>query len=65
MLKHPLGADLDTHRDDIAPIIAREIIERYYLEPGRIAKQLQSDPGLDSAITVLSTENRAQSILRP
>lgn len=65
MLKHPLDADLDTHRDDIAPIIAREIIERYYLEPGRIAKQLQSDPGLDSAITVLSTENRAQSILRP
>lgn len=65
MLKHPLHRDLDTHRKSIEPIIAREIIERYYLEPGRIATQLRSDPGLDTAINVLSDPQRVKSILRP
>lgn len=65
MLKHPLDKDLDTQREAIEPIIAREIIERYHLEPGRIARQLRTDPGLDSATTVLTTPGRAASILRP
>ncbi len=64
MMKHPLDADLDTHRPDIAPIIAREIIERYYLEPGRIERQLMIDPGLDTAKAILSTPGRLQEILR-
>ncbi|MBD5331953.1 MAG: S41 family peptidase [Bacteroides sp.] len=65
MLKHPLHRDLDTHRKAIEPIIIREIIERYYLEPGRIAAQLRNDPGLDTALNVLADPKRVKEILHP
>lgn len=65
MFKRPLNRDLDTHREAIKPLIAREIMERYYLEPGRIATQLRTDPGVDSATKVLADPVRVNELLRP
>lgn len=63
MFNRPLSHELDTHRPAIEPILKREIMERYYLEPGRIATQLLTDPGLDSARAVIMTPGRIGKIL--
>lgn len=65
MLKHPLQHDLDTQREAIAPILQREIIDRYYFEPGSIAVQLKTDKGLDAAAEILHTPGRVKEILDP
>lgn len=65
MLKRPLERDLDKHRDAIEPLIAREIMERYYFDPGRIKTGLRKDPGLDSAATLLHTRDRYTQLLSP
>ncbi len=65
MLRRPLERDLDKHRDAIEPLIAREIMERYYFDPGRIKTGLRKDPGLDSAATLLHTRDRYTQLLLP
>lgn len=65
MLKRPLDRDLDTHRKAIEPLLLREIIERYYFEPGRLHVGLRTDPGFDSAATVLQTPGRVIELLTP
>ncbi len=65
MLRRPLERDLDKHRDAIEPLIAREIMERYYFDPGRIKTGLRKDPGLDSAATLLHTRDRYTQLLSP
>lgn len=65
MLRRPLERDLDKHRDAIEPLIAREIMERYYFDPGRIKTSLHKDPGLDSAATLLHTRDRYTQLLSP
>lgn len=65
MLRRPLERDLDKHRDAIEPLIAREIMERYYFDPGRIKTGLRKDLGLDSAATLLHTRDRYTQLLSP
>ncbi len=65
MLRRPLERDLDKHRDAIEPLIAREIMGRYYFDPGRIKTGLRKDPGLDSAATLLHTRDRYTQLLSP
>lgn len=65
MLRRPLERDLDKHRDAIEPLIAREIMDRYYFDPGRIKTGLRKDPGLDSAATLLHTRDRYTQLLSP
>ncbi len=65
MLRRPLDKDLDSQRGAIEPIIMREIMERYYFDPGRIRMGLRTDAGLDSAIQVIETPGRYESILKP
>lgn len=65
MLRRPLDKDLDSHREAIEPIILREIMERYYFDAGRIRTGLRNDAGLDSAVQVLNTPGRYESLLKP
>lgn len=65
MLRRPLERDLDRHREAIEPLIEREIMERYYFDPGRIRVGLRNDPGLDSAATVIHTAGRYRELLSP
>ncbi|MDE6264432.1 MAG: S41 family peptidase [Paramuribaculum sp.] len=65
MLRRPLDKDLDSQRSAIEPIIMREIMERYYFDLGRIRMGLRTDAGLDSAIQVIETPGRYESILKP
>lgn len=65
MLRRPLDKDLDSQRGAIEPIIMREIMERYYFDPGRIRIGLRTDAGLDSAIQIIETPGRYESILKP
>ena len=65
MLRRPLDKDLDSQREAIEPIILREIMERYYFDAGRIRVGLRSDAGLDSALQVINTPGRYDSLLKP
>jgi len=52
-LQHNMEADLDRLKEDIKPLIAAEIVKRYYFQRGVIIQQLQKDPDLDKALEVL------------
>lgn len=67
MLRHDLNHDLDTHRDNIAPYLASEIVSRYYYEPGSIQQTLASGNDLDmeQAIILVRDPARYRAILAP
>jgi len=65
MLKRPLKRDLETHRQAIAPYLEREIVERYYGQPGSIRNQLRIDPGMKEAEAVLDNPTRYRELLAP
>lgn len=67
MLRHDLGHDLDTHRDDISPYLASEIVSRYYYEPGSIQQSLVNGSDLDmrEAAAVLGDPIRYRMLLTP
>lgn len=52
-LQHNLSADLDRLKKEIKPLIASEIVKRYYFQRGVIILQLKDDPDLDKALEVL------------
>ena len=65
MMKKPLGEELDANRATISPYLARAIVERYYYQAGGIENALRTDPGVDSAVTVLSDPARYRQLLAP
>lgn len=65
MMRHPLEADLDTHRADIEPYLAREIVGRYYNQPGEIIVSLPTDPGVIKATEILLDPDLYRRILAP
>ena len=52
-LNHNLDRDLDYFAKDIKPMIANEILKRYYYQRGGIIQQLKEDDGLKAAIGIL------------
>lgn len=52
-LQHNLSADLDRLKKEIKPLIASEIVKRYYFQRGVIIQQLKDDSDLDKALEVL------------
>lgn len=62
-LQHNLEADLDRMADDIKPLIAAEIVKRYYFQRGVIALGLKNDPDLEEALKLLGDQSRYASIL--
>ncbi len=65
MMKKPLDEELDANRATISPYLARAIVERYYYQAGGIENALRTDPGVDSAVTVLSDPARYHKLLAP
>lgn len=61
-LQHNLEADLDRLSEDIKPLLAAEIVKRYYFQRGVIILQLRDDPDLDKALEVLGDSTRYASI---
>lgn len=54
-LSHNIQRDLETFREDISSLLVQEITGRYYFEEGRIVSQLQKDPQLEKALSLLSS----------
>ena len=62
-LKHNLDLELDRFAKDIKPMIAEEIVKRYYYEKGSVQESLKDDPDLKKAIEVLQKPTEYASIL--
>ncbi|MBD5346615.1 MAG: S41 family peptidase [Bacteroides sp.] len=65
MMRHSLDRDLDTHRADIEPYLAREIVGRYYYNRGEIVNSLPTDPGVTKAAAILLDPETYRRILSP
>ena len=61
-LQHNLEAELDRFADYIKPLIAGEIVKRYYFQQGVIIQQLKKDPDLDKALEILGDSEYYSSI---
>ena len=55
LLKHDLDHDLDVHRDEIAPLLANEIIDRYYHQAGQVEFAARDDRAIKRADELLTT----------
>ena len=62
-LQHNLDRDLDYFADDIKPMIAEEIMKRFYYQKGSIIEQLKDDPDLTKAKEVLLDQGKYREIL--
>lgn len=62
-LVHNLDRDLDYFSKDIKPMIANEIIKRYYYTRGSIIQGLKNDDRLQTALKVLADPVRYKEIL--
>ena len=62
-LQHNLDLELDRFAKDIKPLIAEEIVKRYYFERGAVQEGLKDDPDLKKAIEVLQQPEEYQKVL--
>ena len=62
-LQHNLDLELDRFEKDIKPLLAEEIVKRYYFERGAVQETLKDDEGLKKAIEVLQDPVEYASIL--
>ena len=62
-LQHNLDLELDRFEKDIKPLLAEEIVKRYYYERGAVQETLKGDKGLKKAIEVLQNPAEYASIL--
>lgn len=65
MLKHDLNRDLDHNREALSTFIDEEISSRYYTEGERVMRSLRTDPDVEAALKVLTTQGEYQSLLAP
>ena len=63
LLKHDLSHDLDINRKRIEPILASEIVKRYYYERGNIENTLVTDETVDKAEQMLAKPGEYEKIL--
>lgn len=62
-LQHNLDLEIDRFEKDIKPLIAEEIVKRYYFERGAVQESLKDDVGLKKAIEVLQNPQEYTDIL--
>ena len=62
-LQHNLDRDLDYFADDIKPMIAEEIMKRFYYQKGSIIEQLKDDPDLTKAKEILLDQGKYREML--
>lgn len=63
LLKHDLDRDLDINRKRIEPILASEIVKRYYYERGNIENSLVADETVDKAEAMFTKPGEYERIL--
>ena len=62
-LKHNLDLELDRFAKDIKPLLAEEIVKRYYYEKGAVQETLKEDRDLKKAIEVLQSSQMYKGVL--
>ena len=62
-LKHNLDLELDRFSKDIKPMLAEEIIKRYYYEKGAVQENLKDDADLKKALELLQNPTEYTQIL--
>ena len=62
-LQHNLDLELDRFAKDIKPLIAEEIVKRYYFEKGAVQESLKDDPDLKKALEVLQQPEEYKKLL--
>ena len=63
-LQHNLDLELDRFAKEIKPLIAEEIIKRYYFEKGAVQETLKDDEGLKKALEVLQKPEEYAKVLK-
>ncbi|SHM29220.1 C-terminal processing peptidase-3. Serine peptidase. MEROPS family S41A [Chitinophaga jiangningensis] len=64
-LKHDKKQDLLKNKEEIKRLLEEEIVNRYYMMEGRIAKGLQSDNEVNKAIALLLDQPAYKKLLTP
>ena len=62
-LQHNLDLELDRFAKDIKPLIAEEIVKRYYFEKGAVQETLKDDSDLKKALEVLQNPEEYNRVL--
>lgn len=62
-LQHNLDLELDRFAKDIKPLIAEEIVKRYYFERGGVQETLKDDADLKKALEVLQQPEEYKKVL--
>ena len=62
-LQHNLDLELDRFAKDIKPLIAEEIVKRYYFEKGAVQETLKDDSDLKKALEVLQNPEEYRKVL--
>ena len=62
-LTHNLDLELDRFEKDIKPMLAEEIIKRYYYEKGAVQESLKDDADLKKALEILLNPSEYKNIL--
>ena len=62
-LQHNLDLELDRFAKDIKPLIAEEIVKRYYFEKGAVQETLKDDADLKKALEVLQDLEEYKKVL--
>ena len=62
-LQHNLDLELDRFAKDIKPLIAEEIVKRYYFERGAVQETLKDDADLKKALEVLQNPEEYKKVL--
>ena len=63
LLKHDLNKDLDTHRDEIAQVLAMEILKRHHYQSGPIIYALKTDDCIARALELIADPEKYYKIL--
>lgn len=62
-LQHNLDLELDRFAKEIKPLIAEEIVKRYYFEKGAVQETLKDDVDLKKALEMLQQPTEYQKVL--
>ncbi|MBQ7350644.1 MAG: S41 family peptidase [Bacteroides sp.] len=62
-LQHNLDLELDRFAKDIKPLIAEEIVKRYYFERGAVQETLKDDADLKKALEILQQPEEYKKVL--
>jgi carboxyl-terminal processing protease len=63
-MKHDKKQDLLKNKVEIKHLLEEEIVNRYYLQKGRIEKSLTTDNEVNEAVAVLHQPERYQKLLQ-